>query len=57
MRASFDAWFMRAMEREPERRFSNVTELANALCFAAGLPTRAPDGSTPGGPYSQPLAV
>jgi serine/threonine-protein kinase len=38
---SFDAWFMRALEREPERRFASVTELSDALCFAAGIHTRS----------------
>jgi hypothetical protein len=32
---------MRALEREPERRFSSVTELSEALCFAAGIQTRS----------------
>ncbi|HVH46858.1 MAG TPA: serine/threonine-protein kinase [Labilithrix sp.] len=45
--SNFDAWFMRAMEREPERRFANVTELSDALCFAAGLPVRSAQGSVP----------
>ncbi|HVJ92854.1 MAG TPA: protein kinase, partial [Labilithrix sp.] len=45
---NFDAWFMRALEREPERRFSNVTELSDALCFAAGIATR----SMPGAPLA-----
>lgn len=44
---NFDAWFMRAMEREPERRFGTVTELSDALCFAAGIATRSGAG-TPG---------
>jgi len=38
---NFDAWFMRALEREPERRFANVSELSDALCFAAGIATRS----------------
>lgn len=44
--ASFDAWFMRALEREPERRFASVTELADALCFAAGIQTRSQGGAS-----------
>jgi eukaryotic-like serine/threonine-protein kinase len=41
---NFDAWFLRALEREPDRRFANVTELADALCFAAGIATRSQSG-------------
>jgi serine/threonine-protein kinase len=41
---AFDTWFMRALEREPERRFSNVTELSEHLAFAAGIGGR---GTTP----------
>jgi len=37
---AFDAWFARALEREPERRFGTVTELAEHLAFAAGLGAR-----------------
>jgi eukaryotic-like serine/threonine-protein kinase len=57
---AFDTWFMRALEREPERRFSNVTELAEHLVFAAGLSRR---GMTPtpmpamGGPMSDTIAT
>ena len=50
---NFDAWFMRALEREPERRFANVTELSDALCFAAGIATRSQQGA----PISQLAAV
>ena len=50
---SFDAWFMRAMEREPERRFSTVAELSDALCFAAGIPTR---GAGPGSSLGSGIA-
>ena len=35
---------MRALEREPERRFANVTELSEHLAFAAGISGR---GATP----------
>ncbi len=42
---NFDAWFMRALEREPDRRFANVTELSDALCFAAGIATRSAQGA------------
>src|SRR5262245_26122681 len=41
---SFDAWFMRALEREPERRFATVTELADALGYAAGVAPRSAQG-------------
>ena len=37
---SFDAWFSRALERDPERRFSKASELAEGLALAAGLSTR-----------------
>src|SRR5262249_27935961 len=38
---SFDAWFTRALEREPDRRFASVNELSDALCLAAGIATRS----------------
>ena len=44
---------MRALEREPERRFANVTELSDALCFAAGIATRSQQGA----PISQLATV
>ena len=48
---AFDSWFMRALEREPDRRFANVTELAEHLAFAAGIGTRGPTSSQAyGGP-------
>jgi len=34
---AFDAWFLRALERDPERRYASVAELAEALAAAAGL--------------------
>jgi serine/threonine-protein kinase len=42
---SFDAWFFRALEREPSQRFASASELADALAFAAGLSTRGPTSS------------
>jgi serine/threonine-protein kinase len=50
--ASFDAWFMRALEREPARRFSTATELAEGLAFAAGLSVRRGSLGTQGPPPS-----
>jgi eukaryotic-like serine/threonine-protein kinase len=38
--ATFDAWFARALEREPDKRFSTATELADALAMAAGVSVR-----------------
>src|SRR5580704_10081656 len=43
--ASFDAWFFRALEREPSQRFARASELSDALAFAAGLSTRGPTSS------------
>jgi serine/threonine-protein kinase len=37
---SFDSWFARALEREPERRFQSASELADALAMATGLSQR-----------------
>ncbi|MFO0668842.1 MAG: serine/threonine-protein kinase [Polyangiaceae bacterium] len=34
---AFDAWFAKALDREPALRFSSANELADALAFAAGL--------------------
>jgi serine/threonine protein kinase len=42
---AFDAWFFRALEREPDRRFSQASELASALALAAGLGTTRPSTS------------
>jgi serine/threonine-protein kinase len=38
--ATFDAWFLRALEREPLHRYNSASELADALAFAAGVSVR-----------------
>jgi serine/threonine protein kinase len=51
---SFDAWFSRALDRDPNRRFGSAHELAEALAYAAGLSVRqgVPSASVPG--YAPP---
>ena len=44
---AFDAWFARALEREPDRRFGTVAELADALAFSAGVAARGPGSFQP----------
>jgi eukaryotic-like serine/threonine-protein kinase len=36
----FDAWFAKALTREPEGRFSSAAELAESLAAVCGLPVR-----------------
>ncbi len=43
---SFDAWFSRALERDPNRRFGSAHELAEALAYAAGVSVKR------GSPYA-----
>jgi serine/threonine-protein kinase len=52
---SFDAWFSRALEREPERRFSRASELAEGLALAAGLSTRRGPTSSDEGLFAAPI--
>jgi serine/threonine-protein kinase len=40
---AFDAWFTRALERDPDRRFASAIELSEALAAAAGLTQPRPD--------------
>jgi eukaryotic-like serine/threonine-protein kinase len=55
---SFDAWFARALDRDPNQRYSTATELADSLAYACGVSVRrGPMSSlpTPGQqPYTQP---
>ena len=37
---SFDTWFAKALQREPDARFSTATQLADELALAAGLSVR-----------------
>ena len=53
--AAFDAWFLRALEKDPARRFQSATELAEGLAYAAGLSLKRPAGS--GIPSSDGLHV
>jgi serine/threonine-protein kinase len=44
---AFDAWFWRAVERDPSRRFASALELGESLCYAAGISARrSPDEQT-----------
>src|SRR5262249_39117399 len=42
---TFDGWFTRALEREPDRRFATAQELSDALAYAAGVSVRRPQSS------------
>ncbi|MDB4945676.1 MAG: serine/threonine protein kinase [Labilithrix sp.] len=53
---AFDTWFLRALEREPDRRFSNVLELSEHLSYAAGIGPRGPVSSQDYGPAATALA-
>jgi serine/threonine-protein kinase len=60
----FDAWFARALEREPSARFQSALELADALALAAGLSVRRGPassqqqlGQTPSAPLAQAMPV
>jgi serine/threonine-protein kinase len=56
--AAFDAWFVRALEREPPKRFGTATELADALGFAAGITMRrGPTSSQKDGPLAATMGM
>ena len=50
----FDAWFLRALEKDPSRRFQSALELSDALAGAAGLSVRRAASLSP---LSDPGAV
>ncbi|HEX7663464.1 MAG TPA: serine/threonine-protein kinase, partial [Polyangiaceae bacterium] len=39
---AFDAWFARALEREPQKRFASAQEMSDALSYACGVSVRRP---------------
>jgi serine/threonine-protein kinase len=48
----FDSWFLRACDRDPDRRFASATEQIEALAAALGLPERMDSA----GPSEESLA-
>jgi eukaryotic-like serine/threonine-protein kinase len=50
----FDAWFARALERDPERRFRTAAELADMLAMATGLSQRRAVSQNGFPPYPSP---
>ncbi len=57
---SFDAWFSRALDRDPSRRFASAMEFSEALAYAAGLSVKAratPIGANPGYGPTAPHAM
>jgi serine/threonine-protein kinase len=53
---AFDAWWARASERDPDRRFQSAAALADALSEALGLRAPARDEPVSSGPAPSPLA-
>jgi serine/threonine protein kinase len=53
---SFDAWFSRALDRDPNRRFASAIELSEALAYAAGVSVRRPAGAPAYTPPSVAMA-
>jgi serine/threonine-protein kinase len=51
---AFDAWFLRALEKDPARRFQSALELTDALAAAAGLSVKRAGSMSP---ISDPGAV
>ncbi|MBL0197719.1 MAG: serine/threonine protein kinase [Myxococcales bacterium] len=48
---AFDAWFITALERDPQRRFSTMAEAIDGLAFAAGITVRRGNAGTPATPF------
>jgi serine/threonine-protein kinase len=53
----FDAWFMRALERDPQRRFQTAQELSEALAYACGISVKRGPMSGGHGPTTQPTPM
>jgi serine/threonine-protein kinase len=39
---AFDAWFARALDRDPQKRFASALEMSDALSYACGVSVRRP---------------
>ena len=52
----FDAWFSKALEREPAGRFASALDMAEQLCALCGVPTRSRQSSIDGLP-APPMMV
>lgn len=54
---AFDAWFARALDRDPARRFQNAQELSEALAYAGGISVkqRQPTSGAVSGPIGPTL--
>ncbi|HRH00940.1 MAG TPA: serine/threonine-protein kinase, partial [Polyangiaceae bacterium] len=50
---AFDAWFVTALEREPQRRFATMAEAIDGLAFAAGITLRRGQTGTQSGQPGQ----
>ncbi len=50
---AFDAWFARALDREPTQRYATATELADSLAYACGVSVRRGPMSSMPTPASQ----
>ncbi len=55
--AEFDAWFAKALAREPDERFQSAAEMAEALSTSLGLTTRGPMPSSMLGSTAQSALI
>ncbi len=44
---AFDAWFSRALDRDPQKRFASALEMSDALSYACGVSVRRPANQQP----------
>jgi serine/threonine-protein kinase len=42
---AFDAWFARALDRDPQKRFATASEMSDALSYACGVSVKRPPTS------------
>jgi eukaryotic-like serine/threonine-protein kinase len=43
---AFDAWFARALDRDPQKRFGSASEMSDALAYACGVSVKRPASGT-----------